>query len=122
MSGEAPGADPVTRNDLEKLALGRLRLTRSEFLHYTPREFFNCVAGFAAEKQEAEERELRRYRWLGAIIINRGVKKQHQIKPEDLISLPGDKEQTDKVEYTADICKQITEHYNKTTARNKANN
>lgn len=90
MSGEAQEAKPVTLDQLEKLALGRIGLRLSDFGEMTPREFFNCVNGWIEEKEERETRELKRLRWLGALIINKDRKKNKHVKPEQLIPLDGD--------------------------------
>lgn len=111
MSGEAQEAEPITLDDLESLALGRIGLRPSDFGEMTPREFFNCVSGWTEEKAESEERELKRLRWMGALVLNKGRKKIHQVKPENLIPLNGDSYEGKG--YTVEERKAIEERFKK---------
>jgi hypothetical protein len=52
----------------------------------TPREWAAWMDGFALKEQD----EWRRLRLIYALIYNTHVEARHQMKPEELIPLPGD--------------------------------
>ncbi len=64
----------------------RAGLAYSDFWKMTPREWAAWMDGFALREQDS----WRRLRTIYALIYNTNVDRHHQLKPEELIPLPGD--------------------------------
>jgi len=65
----------------------RAGVSYTDFWKMTPREWTAWMDGFALKEQDA----WRRTRTIYALIYNTHVDRHNQLKPEELIPLPGDK-------------------------------
>lgn len=81
---------------MQGIAIGRMGMSREDFLLLTPAEFSEAAERWNAMEEARERNEWLRVRRLAAILIRPHVK--HAIPEEKLIPLPGDKPQEREID------------------------